>query len=240
MGSDPGLREEFVVYTAHLDHLGICPPFAGDNVCHGAVDNASGVAAVLEIARAYAALPKAPRRSILFLLITAEEMGTTMEGSDYFAHNPTVPKKSLVADINIDVLPGLILFKGSKLTAIGAEHSSLGSNAARAAQWTRHELIPDIKPEQNLFVRSDQFSFLKVGIPVVNVRNGGGMADEAKKSFAGHYHTPLDNMEQALNYDAGGKAARMIFLLGYDVAQQDQRPSWNKGDFFGRKFSSAH
>jgi len=147
--------------------------------------------------------------------------------------------KSLVADLNIDVLPGLILFKGSKLTAIGAEHSSLGANAERAAQWTHFELIPDTKPEQSLFVRSDQFSFVKVGIPAVNVRNGGDMADEAKKLFAGHYHTPLDNMEQPLNYDAGAKAARMIFLLGYDVAQQGQRPSWNKDDFFGREFASA-
>ena len=238
-GSDPALRDEFVVYTAHLDHLGICPPVAGDNVCHGAVDNASGVGALLEIARAYTALPEAPRRSILFLFVTGEEMGTTMEGSDYFAHYPTVPKKSLVADVNIDVLPGLIPFKGSKLTAIGAEHSTLGVNAGRAAQWTHYELIPDAKPAQNLFVRSDQFSFVRAGIPAVKVHNGGDMADEAKKSFAGHYHTPLDNMEQPLNYDAGAKAAKMIFLLGYDVAQQDQRPTWNKGDFFGGELSPA-
>jgi hypothetical protein len=239
MGSDPVLRNEFVVYTAHIDHLGNCPPVAGDNVCHGALDNASGVATLLEIARAYTGLRPAPRRSILFLFVTGEEIGTDMEGSGYFAHYPTILKESIVADINIDVAPGMVLFKGSKLAAIGAEHSSLSKNAERAAQRTGYELIPDVRPEENFFVRSDQYSFVLRGMPAVRVGNGGYIADEVKPLFKGHYHTPLDNMDQPLDYAAGARAAGMIFLLGYDVAQQDQRPKWNDNDFFGKRFSPA-
>ena len=196
-GSDPALRNEFVVYSAHLDHLGICPAVAGDNVCHGALDNASGVATLLEIARAYATLSRAPRRSVLFLFVTAEEIGD-MEGSDYFAHCPTVPKQRIVADINIDIAPGMVFYGTNQLTAIGAEHSSLNENAGRAAQRTGYELIGDARPEEDLFIRSDQYSFVKQGIPAVEVRNGGYPPEEIKKSFAGHYHTPLDNMEQPI------------------------------------------
>jgi hypothetical protein len=232
-GSDTVLRNEFVVYSTHLDHLGICPPVAGDNVCHGALDNASGVATLLEIARVYTALSRAPRRSILFLFVTAEEIGD-MEGSDYFAHYPTVPKDRIVADINMDIPPGMVFYGTNQLTAIGAEHSSLNENAGRAAQWTGYEMIGDATPEEDLFIRSDQYSFVKQGIPAVQVRNGGHRPPEVKKAFAGHYHTPLDNMEQPINYAAGAKAAGMIFLLGYDVAQQERRPTWNSNDFFAQ------
>src|SRR5205823_11554796 len=103
-GSDPALSDQYVVYTAHVDHLGICPPVEGDNVCHGALDNASGTSTLLEIARAYARLPQPPRRSVLFVFVTGEEMG--LLGSDYFAHYPTVPLKSIVANVNIDGAPG--------------------------------------------------------------------------------------------------------------------------------------
>ena len=238
-GSDPVLRNEFVVYSTHVDHLGICPPVGGDNVCHGALDNASGVATLLEIARAYTALSRAPRRSVLFLFVTAEEIGD-MEGSDYFVHYPTVPKESIVADINIDAAPGLVFYGSNKLTGIGAEHSSLNENAGRAAQRTGYELVPDEKAEENLFIRSDQYSFVKQGIPAVKVSNGGHPPEVIKKSFAGHYHTPLDNMEQPINFNAGAKAARMIFNLGYDVAQQERRPTWNSNDFFGTRFAPTN
>src|SRR5262249_44448922 len=103
-GSDAAVRDQYVVYTAHVDHLGICPPVDGDNVCHGALDNASGTSTLLEIARAYAHLPQAPRRSVLFVFVTGEEMG--LLGSDYFAHFPTVPLKSIVANVNMDGAPG--------------------------------------------------------------------------------------------------------------------------------------
>jgi hypothetical protein len=236
-GSDPVLRNEYVVYTAHLDHLGTCPAISGDTVCHGTLDNASGVGTLLEIARAYRTLPHAPRRSILFLFVTAEEIGD-MEGSDYFAQHPTVSKESIVADVNIDVAPGMVFYGTNKLTAIGIEHSTLRENAERAARRTGYTLIEDVRPEENLFIRSDHYSFVKQGIPAVQVRNGGFSPDTIRKLFASHYHTPLDNMEQPINYEAGANAARMIFLLGCDIANQDRRPVWNSHDFFGRAFAS--
>ena len=122
VGSNPALRDQYVVYTAHVDHLGTCPPIEGDNVCHGAMDNASGTAYVLEIARAYATLPRAPHRSVLFVFVTGEE--AAFLGSDYFAHFPTVPLNKIVADINLDVAPG-ILFPSKNVVGLCSEHSSI-------------------------------------------------------------------------------------------------------------------
>src|ERR1700728_4746683 len=132
-GSDPALRNQYVVYTAHVDHLGICPPVNGDNVCHGAQDNASGTASLLEIARVFARLPKAPRRSILFVFVTGEEMG--LLGSDYFANVPTVPRSAIAANINIDGAPGLF-YAMKDLIALGDEHSSLEQEVQSAAKRT--------------------------------------------------------------------------------------------------------
>ena len=151
-GSDPGLRNQYVVYTAHVDHLGICPAVNGDNVCHGAIDNASGTASLLEIARAFASLPKAPRRSILFVFVTGEEMG--LLGSDYFAYVPTVPRSAIVADINIDGAPGLY-YPMNDLIVLGIEHSSLEQQVQSAAKRIGYSLSPDPMPEENFFIRSD-------------------------------------------------------------------------------------
>jgi len=236
VGSDPALRNQYVVYTAHLDHLGTCPPINGDNVCHGAIDNASGVATLLEIARAYTSLPRPPRRSILFLFVTGEE--GNLEGSDYFAHFPTVSRKSIVADINIDAAPGM-RYPGRDIMAVGIEHSSLRKNVEVAAQQIGYEISSDLQPEENWFVRSDQYSFVQQGVPAIWLRNGADGVDVVKKWLVTRYHTPLDNMDQQIYYDAGVKAAGMYFLLGYSVAQQDQPPSWNKNDFFGTRFSPA-
>ncbi|HXJ92238.1 MAG TPA: M28 family peptidase [Terriglobia bacterium] len=234
-GSDPELSDQYVIYSAHLDHLGLCPPVEGhnDTVCHGTVDNASGVATILEIARAYTKLPQPPRRSVLFLFPTGEE--GNLEGSDYFAHFPTVPGKQLVADINLDVAPGM-RYPCKDLNAIGGEHSSLNRSAEWAAQLTGYIITPDPVPEQNLFIRSDQYSFVQQGIPSVLIRNGADGGDVVKKWLRTRYHTPLDNMEQPIDYEAGVKAAGMAMLMGYEVAQQDQPPTWNKDDFFGTRF----
>ena len=231
-GSDPTLNGQYVVYTAHLDHLGICTPVEGskDKVCHGTLDNASGAATVLEIARAYEGLPRAPRRSVLFLFVTGEE--GYLEGSDYFAHYSTVPIKDIVADINIDITPGM-RYPCADLNAIGVEHSSLDGNVKAAAKLAGYKITPDAMPEENFFIRSDHYSFVRQGIPAVFFRNGADGAEVVKKWLQTRYHTPLDNMEQPIYYDAGVKAAEMIFLTGYDVAQQDRPPTWNKGDFFG-------
>jgi hypothetical protein len=244
VGSDPALRNQYVVYTAHVDHLGICPPKNGDNVCHGALDNASGVASQLEIARAFASLPKAPRRSILFVFVTGEEMG--LLGSDYFATFPTVPRSALAANINIDGAPGLY-YPMKDLIVLGIEHSSLEQQVQSAAKQIGYSLSPDPMPEENFFIRSDQYSFVQQGIPAVDITDGTQSSDPKvdgmkvlKDWLVTIYHTPLDNMDQALDYDSGAKAAGVNFLVGYDVAQQDAAPTWDKGDFFGERFGPRH
>jgi hypothetical protein len=243
-GSDPLLRNQFVVYTAHVDHLGICPPKNGDNVCHGTLDNASGTASLLEIARAFASLPKAPRRSVLFVFVTGEEMG--LLGSDYFASFPTVPRRAIVADINIDGAPGL-LYPMKDLIALGVEHSSLEQPVQSAVKRVGYSLSPDPMPEENMFVRSDQYSFVQQGIPAVCIEDGIHSTDPGvdglkvqKEWEATKYHTPLDNMDQVLDYDSAARASRVNFLAGYEIAQQDAAPAWNKDDFFGEEFGPRH
>ncbi len=243
-GSDPALRDQYVVYTAHVDHLGICPPIDGDNVCHGALDNASGTATLLEIARAYTSLPRPPRRSVLFVFVTGEEMG--LLGSDYFAHAPTVPLNKIVANVNIDGAPGL-LFSMKDVVAMGAEHSSIDKDAESAAGELGYALIPDQMPEEAGFIRSDQYSFVLQGVPAVNITDGVTSTDPKIKGLAlekswmvTRYHTPLDNMDQPLDYESGAKAARLNFLVGYKLAQRARPPEWNQGDFFGTKFGPRH
>ena len=243
-GSDPALRGQYVVYTAHVDHLGICPAVHGDNVCHGALDNASGTASLLEIARAFASLPHAPRRSILFVFVTGEEMG--LLGSDYFANIPTVPRNAIAANINIDGAPGLF-YPMKDLIVLGIEHSSLEQPVAAAAREVGYTLSPDPLPEENFFIRSDQYSFVQQGVPAVDISDGIESSDPKvdglklqKEWLVTKYHTPLDNMDQPLDYRSGAKAAGVNFLVGYKVAQQDAPPTWKTGDFFGEKFGSRH
>ena len=239
-GSDPALRGQYVVYTAHIDHLGICPAVNGDNVCHGALDNASGVAALLEIASAYARLPQAPRRSTLFVFVTGEELG--LLGSDYFAHSPTVPLSSIVANVNMDGAPGEF-YTMKDIVPLGAEHSTLGDEVAGACKLLGYDVGADPLPEENNFIRSDQYSFVLQGVPAVDVTDGVHATDPAidglaiqKKWLVTRYHTPLDSMDQPMDFDGMAKGAVLNFLIGYRVAQHDAAPEWNKGDFFGTTF----
>lgn len=241
-GSDAALRSQYVVYSAHLDHLGICPAVEGDNVCHGTVDNASGTAAVLEIARAFARLPRAPRRSLLFVLVTGEEEG--LLGSDYFAHSPTIPPESLVANVNVDGAPGLF-YAMKDVVAEGSEHSSLDLNVRAAARQVGYTLVPDPQPEEVFFIRSDQYSFVKRGVPSLFVMDGPDASaagvnglEVREKWIETRYHTPLDNMDQPLDYESGAKGVRFEFLIGFEIAQRENRPAWNPHDFFGDKFAS--
>lgn len=243
-GSDPSLRDQYVVYTAHVDHLGICPAVEGDNVCHGALDNASGTSALLEIARAYASLPKPPRRSLAFVFVTGEEMG--LLGSDYYAHYPTVALKSIVANVNIDGAPGAF-FPMKDVVALGIEHSSLANQVNSSAKALGYDLSPDPMPEEVMFIRSDQYSFVLQGVPAVDITDGVKSTDPnvnglefVKKWLVTRYHTPQDNMDQPLDFASAAKGALMNFLVGYEVAQQSQVPEWNKGDFFGSTFGPRH
>ena len=243
-GSDPVLRHEYVVYTAHVDHLGICPAINGDNVCHGADDNASGVASLLEIARAFSILPTAPRRSVLFVFVTGEEAG--LLGSDYFAHFPSVPLDKIVANINIDGAPGLF-YPMKNVVAMGAEHSTLQHNVESIAANLGYSLAADPMPEENYFIRSDQYSFVLRGVPAVDVTDGPDSTNPKvnglefqKKWNVTRYHTPLDNMEQPLDFSSAARASGFNFLLGVSLSNQDQLPAWNQNDFFGTRFGPTH
>lgn len=236
-GSDPALAQEFVVYSAHTDHMGIGKPINGDRIYHGAADDGSGTSALIELARAYSSMRKRPARSILFLATTAEEQG--LLGADYFARFPTVPKGNLVADINMDGAAVFYAFKD----VIGDEHSTLGDTLAQVAGQLGLEVSPDPMPEQNGFVRADHYAFVRQGIPALTVGEGLKAKDprvDGRKFVENwietRYHAPSDDMNQPLDFDATIQYMQITFLLGYDVAQQHERPSWKQGDFFGKLF----
>ena len=237
-GSDERLRDEVVVYSAHLDHLGVGEPVKGDSIHNGALDNASGSAALLEVAGAFAALPRAPRRSVLFLAVTAEEMG--LLGSDYFAEYPTVPIERIVANVNIDGLG--ILYPLREIVPYGAEHSTLDSTVARAAQRLDIALAADPFPQEVFFVRSDQYSFVRRGVPslfpFIGQRSDSGIDAPAlfREWLATRYHTPQDDLGQPMDLESGARHAQLGFLVGLDVANADERPAWKAGDFFERTF----
>jgi hypothetical protein len=238
-GSDPKLSQEYVVYTAHVDHLGIGGPINGDSIYNGAADDASGVAAMLVIAKAYKSIPHPAARSILFLAVTGEEKG--LLGSDYFAHFPTVPIHSIVADINMDGASVFYTFKD--IVALGAPDSSLDAVVHRDAALLDLKVSPDPEPEQNYFVRADQYSFVRQGVPSVFITEGEEARDptfNAKKFnddwIATRYHSPSDDMNQPLDFDAAVEFMQVDFLVGYDIAQDPQRPTWKSGDFFGETF----
>lgn len=238
-GSDPKLRDEYVVLSGHLDHLGVGEPIDGDSIYNGALDNASGIAHILEIAGALARLPAAPRRSILLLAVTGEEVG--LHGSDYFARHPTVPAERIVANVNLDMY--LMLFPLRDVVAFGEGHSSLGETVKQAATRLGIGVRPDPFPAMVIFIRSDHYSFVKQGVPAVFMMGGFDTGDPARngqeiwgKWMHDVYHQPGDDMSQAIDYDAGAQFAKLNFLVTYLVAQGDEKPSWNPGDFFGETF----
>jgi hypothetical protein len=239
-GSDPKLKDEYVVYSAHLDHLGIGEPVDGDKIYNGALDNGSGSALLLELARAFRGMNPPPRRSILFVSVTGEEAG--LLGSDYFARYPTVPKSSIVANVNMD--EDLMLWPMEDIIAFGAEHSSLEGVVRKAAARMRLAISADPIPEEVVFIRSDQYSFVRQGVPAV-YPSPGFKSDDPKVDPAAlfknweqtRYHHPSDDMEQpGLLFEEAAKYGRFVFLCGYFIAEETARPAWNKGDFFGEHY----
>jgi Zn-dependent M28 family amino/carboxypeptidase len=236
-GSDKNLKDEYVVHTAHLDHVGIGRPIKGDSIYNGAHDNASGVASLLEISRIYKHATK-PLRSVLIVMVTAEEMG--LLGSAYFAGNPTVPKSQIVANVNTD-MPTLIAPLLS-VAPLGAEHSSLVKNVDFACQQLGIVRQEDPMPEEVRFIRSDQYSFVQQGIPALHVKYGTLTKDNSfdlveftKKWRDENYHRPSDEITNNFDFDAGRKYVQLNFLISYSIAQTKARPTWNAGDFFGQK-----
>ncbi|WP_205690937.1 M28 family metallopeptidase [Cellulophaga sp. BC115SP] len=238
-GSDPKLKDEYIVYTAHLDHFGIGAPVKGDSIYNGAHDNASGVAILLEIAQTFKNLPEAPKRSIVFTIVTGEEFG--LLGSDYFASNSPLNGK-IVADLAIDM--PFFFHPVLDIVPYGAQHSSLNQQVEKTAKILGLGISPDPFPEQVVFIRSDHFSFIKKGIPALFIKSGfktvpSDTIDRSKSDVGWRstiYHTPQDDMSQPFDFDAAATHVKVNYLIGYYVAQDSKSPDWNVGDFFGGKF----
>lgn len=238
-GSDPLLGGEFVVYTAHLDHIGeLHGEGHADAINNGALDNASGVAVMLETARQFVT-SSSPRRSVLFLAVTAEEKG--LVGSEYFAQNPTIPVESMVGVINLDM--PLLLYDFGDVIAFGASHSDMGQAVDQAATEAGIVQSPDPFPQQNVFVRSDHYRFVQRGIPSIFLVTGMTTRDgetDTQPIFMGflknHYHKPSDDLNLPINYEAAARFTRINARIGEIIANNTERPSWHEGDFFGSTF----
>jgi len=233
-GTDPKLKDEYVVLSAHMDHLGIGEPINGDRIYNGAMDNGSGSALVLDIANSLQHSQAKLKRSVLFVFVTAEEKG--LLGSKYFAANPTVPKGSIVADINTDMF--LPIYPLKILTVYGLDESSLGSTVRQIGQQEGVQVQPDPEPLRNSFIRSDQYSFIRQGIPSlamsVGFKPGTPEAAAHKKWLTERYHAPSDDVSQPVDLAAAGKFEDIVQALAVKVANDPQRPHWNNDSFFGR------
>jgi hypothetical protein len=237
-GGDKKLKNEYVVHTAHLDHVGVGRPIKGDSIYNGAHDNASGVASLLEIGRIYKQMDAKPHRSVLIVMVSAEEMG--LLGSAYFAANPTVPKAQIVANVNTD-MPTLIAPLLS-VAPLGAEHSTLVKNVDFACAELGIVRQEDPMPEEVRFIRSDQYSFVQQGIPALHVKYGTLTKDNAfdlveftKKWRDEHYHMPSDEITNSFDFEAARHYVQLNFLISYSIANTRERPKWNEGDFFGQR-----
>jgi len=234
-GSDPKVKDEIVILSAHLDHIGVGrPDKTGDTINNGAEDNAIGIASLIEEARRFASSGKPPRRTVMFLAVTAEEKG--LVGSDYFANNPTVPLKSIVADVNLDM--PLITYPFEDMVVFGAQRSTLGPIVERAVASVGVSMSPDPMPEQGIFVRSDHFRFVQKGIPSVFLWPGEKGAGKAAWDdfMANHYHQPSDEISQPLDWAQGVRFVTVNYTIAREIADNDERPRWNKGDYFGTYF----
>jgi hypothetical protein len=233
-GSDAAVGREVVVLSGHLDHEGVGAAQDGDGVYNGAMDNAAGIATMLEVAHAFKRDGIRPRRSVLFLAVTAEEKG--LVGADYFARNPTVPKASIVANVNLDM--PILSYDFTDIVAFGADRSTIGGAVKRAADSLGLAVAPDPNPDQGIFTRSDHYRFVQQGVPSVFLKtgpaNGGAAADRLFRST--RYHRPNDDLSQDIDYEAGARFAAINYAIARELANAAERPRWNKGDFFGTQF----
>jgi Peptidase family M28 len=238
-GSDPQLKHEYVVMSAHLDHVGIGRPVNGDSIYNGAMDDASGIASVLEIARLMKETGAHPKRSIIFLAVTAEEKGEL--GSRYFAAHPTVPFQKIVADINLDMF--LPLYALKVIEVPGLAESTLGDQVAAAARDLGVAVQTDREPDQNRFIRSDQYSFIRRGVPSLAFKFGyefGSPEEKTRKAWVrDRYHKPSDDLEQPVDRAAAAEFDRVILGLLERVADDPARPQWKSDSFFKRFVSPS-
>jgi Zn-dependent M28 family amino/carboxypeptidase len=241
-GADAALKREHVLFSAHLDHIGIGAPVRGDAIYNGALDNALGVAIMLEAAQQLARSKTPPKRSLLFVAVTAEEKG--LLGAEWYARHPTVPRDSLVANVNMDM--PVLLVPTRDVVPIGVEHSSLQAVLDQAAAEVGVSLSPDPSPQESVFVRSDQFAFIRAGVPAVYLTGGvraqqsGVDAGKHQRDFLRErYHQPGDDASQPIQYADAARLARLNARIGQSIADAPQRPRWNPGDFFGRRFGAG-
>jgi Zn-dependent M28 family amino/carboxypeptidase len=233
-GSDPTLRGEYVVLTAHLDHVGVGQPINGDTIYNGAMDDASGVAALLDIAERLHETNAGTKRSLLFVAVTGEEKG--LLGSRYFAAHPTVAAKSMVADLNMDMF--LPLYPLRILTVYGLSESDLGDAVRRVAASMKLDVQDDPEPDRNVFVRSDQYNFIRHGIPAVMIDFGHkkGSTEEAieKEWLKTRYHATSDDLNQPMDLQGVADYDRFMLTLTETVANNPARPQWKAESFFRR------
>lgn len=233
-GSDPRLRNEYVVLSAHLDHVGVGWPIDGDSIYNGAMDNASGIATLIETATAMARMKTRPRRSIVFLAVTAEEKG--LLGSRYYAAKPTVPAASIVANLNTDMFLPINPLKA--LIVNGLEESDLADDAREAAAPLGIAVLSDPEPERNAFVRSDQYSFIQRGIPALSLKAGftkdSPEHERVKRWRAERYHGPADDLDQPVDRQAAADFNRLYLALVTRVANRATRPAYHADSFFRR------
>jgi Zn-dependent M28 family amino/carboxypeptidase len=236
-GSDPKLADQVVVFSAHHDHFGIGEPDAsGDRIYHGALDNASGCAQVLAIARAFTALPERPRRSVLILFVAGEERG--LLGSGYYALHPTFPPGKIAADLNFD--GGNMFGRTRDITLVSQGKASLDQVADVVAKWQGRRLEPDQFPDRGYYYRSDQFSFAKIGVPALFFNTGtdfigrppGWGRQQIEAWEMKKYHQPGDKLDDTWNFDGMVEDAQLGFYSGWLIAQADTMPTWNPGDEF--------
>jgi len=233
-GSDPQLKDQYVVLSAHLDHLGIGEPINGDKIYNGAMDDASGVATLLDIAEQLRAAKPKLRRSLLFVIVAGEEKG--LLGSKYYAMHPTVKPEQMVADLNVDMF--LPLFPLHILTVFGLDESDLGKQVRAVADPMGIRIQPDQEPQRNLFIRSDQYNFIRRGVPSLAFKVGyeKGSPEEAtaKQWLKERYHAPSDDLQQPVDLKAAADFNTVLLRLAEVVANQDARPTWNNDSFFRR------
>lgn len=233
-GSDPVLKNEYVLVSAHLDHLGIGAPINGKTIYNGAMDDASGVASVIEIAKMFAANPVRPKRSLLFLVFTGEEKG--LLGSRFFAGHPTVPESSIVADLNMDMF--MPIFPLKKLHVQGLQESTLADDARAVGAQHHIEIAVDPEPDRNSFVRTDQYSFVQAGIPALAMKFGWTAGSPEYKAWrqwlAQRYHSTQDDLSQPVDAAAAAQFNSFLADLARRVANDPARPHYLQSSFFHR------
>jgi Zn-dependent M28 family amino/carboxypeptidase len=237
-GSDPKLKDEVVIYSAHWDHLGIGTPVNGDAIYNGAIDNATGCAILLELARVWGSAAQRPRRSALFLAVTAEEDG--LKGSEYYAGHPLIPAAKTAIDLNFDALYPWGKAKDVVLT--GAERTTVWPAAQAITRRLGLEISPDAAPAAGHYFRSDHFSFAHAGVPAFSIEHAtefaGHPAGWGKAAYeeynSKHYHQPSDEFQADWDFTALAQAAEFGYLLGVEVANQAKLPDWRPGEAFRR------